>query len=149
MPHKAAHHSGFLMHDPGQVVLAVSPGMSELNVSSDAPPYQRLVGEGTVVVRVDVHYRMGDRPAKGSQTLDLRGLFPGRKWERTRSNRCRLRWSPGGGWRSQPGGCCRGLPSRFPGIPSAGDPIRREYGLGTRTSRTGSTFNASENLRSP
>ena len=97
MPHGAAHHSGLLPHDPRRVVLDLSPGMSELDFSFRSTPYQRVVDEGAGVVRVDERYRKRDRPTNGSKHLDLRALFPGRKLKRPRSNRCRLRWPPGGG----------------------------------------------------
>ena len=53
------------------------PGTGELNASSRTPPYQRLVDEGTVVVRVDAHCGQGQLPANGFQTLDHQELFPG------------------------------------------------------------------------
>ena len=65
MPHKAAHHSGFLLPVPGQVLLDGGPGMSELDVSSSAPPYRRLVDEGAGVVRVDARYRKGGSTGLG------------------------------------------------------------------------------------
>ena len=42
-----------------------------------------------------------------------------------------------------------GYQGRFPGIPAAGGPTRREYGLALCTSRTGSIFNTAGNPRSP
>ena len=76
---EAAQDSSVLLLNPGLVVLAVRSEASELDPSFVAPMYQRLVDEGTVVVRIDPKNRERQLPDNGLQVLDHQGLLAGQQ----------------------------------------------------------------------